>query len=537
MASDVAIYIGYSPSHFTESVRDFKCGNSVFLDDIWDFKGLIPGGEIWHDAKCRLDFTLFESPAIRETIKWYIHSELLINGFNSVKRKLAAFSTFRKYLKENPDIYSFNEITKVRLEDFFRFVLSDTKADGEPLSAVSKKKAAQVIQELLTRGAVKGWDVPSNTTYVKALYNSLIINNRDIKSGTEFGKTKKVLPENEIVSNLITTSLKALDEEDDILTAASIIISSQLGCRIEELLCIETGCLLPVDGKMYLTYTTKKTKKTPVEVTKPANELVCRAIKKLEEYSLPFRKESGLPNLFLTRNRSKKGWPVQVASHANWNKNRLRPFVKKHNLCDSKGQLLNLTSHYFRHICATYAYKGGMKTHDVAELLGHSSIMMTETYDHTEDKQKIVSEILSGVTPIATTNKMVLESLEGDQNPFKGKTIYQIEKLRRALKVELLPHGLCTHHPMRGEPCEQDGACLGCSNFLASARHISVYEKRLERIDMELEMENNDNSIWTSKLHYQQGRLEYYIKELSKKMAKKEFQQAMAEVAVNKNDE
>ena len=72
--------------------------------------------------------------------------------------------------------------------------------------------------------------------------------------------------------------------------------------------------------------------------------------------------------------------------------------------------------------------------------------MMTETYNHTEDKQQVVKDILSGDTPIATTNKIVLKQLEGDENPFKGKTIEQIEKLRRALKIELLPHGICTHH-------------------------------------------------------------------------------------------
>ncbi|MGW5952469.1 tyrosine-type recombinase/integrase [Bacillus mycoides] len=537
MASNIAEFIEYSPSHYTNSVRDFKCGNSVFSDDIWDFKGLIPGGEIWHDAKCRLDFTVFLSASIRETVKWYILSELLSVKFNSVKSKLAAFKTFRKYLEKHPDISSFNDLAKFQLEDFFKFVLSDTNVKGEPNSAVTKKKAAQVIQEVLKRGAVKGWDVPANTTHVQAMYNGLIINNRDIKKGTEFGRTTKVLPNEKIVSNLITTAFKALDEGDDILTAASIIISSQLGCRITELLSIKTGCLSMVNGEIFLTYTTSKTKKAQVEVTKPANEKVCRAIKKLEEYAFPLRKESGLPYLFLSRKRNTKGYPLQIASHANWNKNRLRPFVKQHNICDSNGKLLNLTSHYFRHICATYAYKGGMKTHDVAELLNHESILMTETYDQTEDKQKVVSEILSGEIPIVSINKMVLDSLEGDQNPFKGKTLEQIDKLRRALKIELLSHGICTHHPMRGEPCEQDGACLGCSNFLASAKHIPVYEKRLEQVNKELEMANNDNSIWTSKLHYQQGRLEYYIKELNKKMAKKEFQQAMSEVAVSNGEE
>lgn len=53
--------------------------------------------------------------------------------------------------------------------------------------------------------------------------------------------------------------------------------------------------------------------------------------------------------------------------------------------------------------------------------------MMTETYNHTEDKQQVVKDILSGDTPIATTNKIVLKQLEGDENPFKGKPLNRLK--------------------------------------------------------------------------------------------------------------
>lgn len=394
-----------------------------------------------------------------------------------------------------------------------------------------------MIKEILLRGAVKEWEVYPNTNHVEVLYQSLIIENKSIKNGTAFGGSTKVLPEKNIVSNLISTALGVLENNTgtEVLTAASIIIASQIGCRIEELLSIKTGCLVPINGEMYITFTSTKLQREPRKVNKPANKEVCIAVNKLEEYAKPLREESGLPFLFLVRNSGKGGYPV-TASKGNWTKNRLNPFIKKYNLRDNNGELLKLTSHYFRHICATYAYQGGLKTHDVAELLGHKSLAMTEVYNHTGDKQKIVREILSGDTPIASTNKIVLKQLEGDKNPFQGKTIEQVEKLRRALKIELLPHGICTHHPMRGEPCEQDGVCLGCSNFLASSKHLSVYEKRLDNINQELDRKEDDDGIWTSKLHYQKGKLEYYIQELSKKMAEKEFKQALLKVGANKNE-
>ncbi|MEB6551524.1 hypothetical protein MXL46_21340, partial [Heyndrickxia sporothermodurans] len=152
-------------------------------------------------------------------------------------------------------------------------------------------------------------------------------------------------------------------------------------------------------------------------------------------------------------------------------------------------------------------------------------------------KQEVIKDILSGEIPVTTTNKIVLESLEGEENPFKGLTTDQVDKMRRALKIELLPHGMCLHHPMRGEPCEQDGVCLGCHEFIASARHLPVYEARLERVEQELNTLDNDKSIYTTKLRFQQGMLEKYVSDLQKKLAEKEFQEALLEVAGAKHDE
>ena len=112
---------------------------------------------------------------------------------------------------------------------------------------------------------------------------------------------------------------------------------------------------------MFITFVSTKINNEPTEVNKPANEEVCIAIQKLEEYAKPLREESGLPFLFLVRNRRISGYPVTVASKGNWTKNRLTPFIEKYDLRDENGELLKLTSHYFRHICATYAYQGGLK--------------------------------------------------------------------------------------------------------------------------------------------------------------------------------
>lgn len=521
------------------SEKDFKVGSSTFLDDIWDFSEIL-ADEFEHlkAGKLRLNFGEFNDyPRIKNVIKHYILTELTLNTFNSVKRKLSAFARLPLFLQQNEHITSFEDFTKNEFLSYLNFVV------GSELSSISKKKNGQVMKELLLRGSTRGWDSVRETVGYELVYNEIIIGNKNIKEDTKFGKTNKVLPPNSEIDSLLQASENTISEvfetidPEDILSykfkdvskyfaATSVILMTQLGIRISECLTVKTGCLKVVNGEYQITYTTSKTKKTKIDVDRPANEMVVKAIRQLEKFSKLLRERSGMPYLFLyvsPYKDSQNNTPrILLADHTNWNRSFLNPFVKENNLIDSNGKPLSLTSHYFRHIFATYALKDGMKLHDVAEMLNHESIMMTETYDHTKgQKQKIIENILTGETPISSTNKIVLESIEGNENPFKGKTVEQIDKMRRALKVELLPHGLCLHHPMRGEPCAQDGVCLGCSEFIASADHLPVYERRLEKVNKELANSPAD-SIYTTKLHYQQGKLVKYITDLQLKVALKE---------------
>jgi len=528
MSNQEPIIVEYKPN---QKEKDFRCGNNYFSDGIWDFKGFVDNVH-WADNRFKINFTKFEQwKSIQQTIKHYVVSELLMVTFGSVKRKYDAFNPLVNFLNKDNSIQSFEDFTKTTLKEYFEYLFTLN------LSPVSIKKSAQVMKELIVRGIQRKWFSSTIGSGVERLYDELIIQNKDIKLGTKFGKTNKVLPSENVVSKIIETAKAQLLDDTDVLVAASIILMSQLGLRISECVTLEAGCLSIINGEYQITYRTSKTTKTAIHVTKPANELVVDTVKRLEMHSEHFRKNLGSNLLFLIKSRNKAN-TIELASYSNWTDKRIKPFVKKHDLRDENGELLRLTAHYFRHIFATYALKNGMKIQDVAEMMNHKSIMMTETYDHTKgEKQEIIKEILTGETPVTTTNKIVLESIEGQENPFKGLTTDQVDKMRRALKIELLPHGLCLHHPMRGEPCEQDGICLGCHEFLASAKHLPVYEKRLDKVNHELESLNSDKSIYTTKLRYQQGMLEKYISDLRGKLVELESQDAQLEVAGAIHDE
>ncbi|MEB6551526.1 hypothetical protein MXL46_21420, partial [Heyndrickxia sporothermodurans] len=60
--------VDYTPS---KSVKEARCGNNKFSDDIWDFKGFVEAPH-WNDAKFRIDFTSFSQwESIKITIKKY----------------------------------------------------------------------------------------------------------------------------------------------------------------------------------------------------------------------------------------------------------------------------------------------------------------------------------------------------------------------------------------------------------------------------------------------------------------------------------
>lgn len=358
MANQEQLIVQYKPNQLEQN---FRCGNNFFSEDIWDFRGFVDNVH-WSDNKFKINFTKFnEWESIKQTIKHYIVSELLMVSFSSVRRKYDAFYPLVNFLNQNRYIKSFEDFTRATLKGYFEYLFT------LELSPISIKKSAQVMKELMVRGMQRKWFSSTISRGIERLYEELILQNKEIKQGTKFGKTNKVLPSENVVSKIIETAKAQLLDDTDVLVAASIILMSQLGLRISECVTLEANCLSTIDGEYQITYRTSKTTKTAIEVTKPANELVVDTIRRLEDHSQPFRKRSGSNYLFLIKSRNKVN-TIELASYSNWTSRRLNPFIQKHNLLDEKGELLYLTAHYFRHIFATYALKSGMKLQDGFEV-------------------------------------------------------------------------------------------------------------------------------------------------------------------------
>lgn len=511
----------YNPS--TPEI-DFRCGKSKFSDMEWDFNGYVDKPHL-SGARLKIKFYAFEhKPRMLEVVKWFMHHEMTTGEILTAKRSLDGVVRYTKFINEYvPEVESFAEITQEHLTAYFDHLLTaKSETTNKPLSPVTIKKAALAIKEILIKGNVKGWDVPDNVGYVQRLYDDKIIDNKALQTDTkkQLDKLTAKISDEDLINKIVKTAMDDIEQNKNILVASATVITLQLGLRISEIITIETGCLDKIGGEPMIDCSTGKLHSERIEVLKPANELVIEAINKLEEYSKPLREESGLPYLFLNRKRNEKGYPAALVNHPNWNKNYLRPWLREHNIVDTTGKIVEFTSHTLRHAFATYALKGGASIEVISEIMNHKTIRGTQHYTHPiqEEVKKRFNEVLNEGAILSGKKALQIKDKLKENNPFKGKTVDQVDKLRRAMKIQVLSHGLCLHHPMRNEPCAGDGVCLGCRNFLTTPEFLDVHKGRLERVRNELAKAPNEGP-YENKLRKMENYLVDIIADLEKQIS------------------
>ena len=117
----------------------------------------------------------------------------------------------------------------------------------------------------------------------------------------------------------------------------------------------------------------------------PANELVCDVVGELARATDHLRAQSGRTELFLVRNHG-----IRPASAGNWNRGRLRSFLKRWGITAADGSEYPLHSHQFR---ATYVRRqllSGVGIETIREQFGHASSEMTAKYVHIQSDELAV---------------------------------------------------------------------------------------------------------------------------------------------------
>ena len=215
----------------------------------------------------------------------------------------------------------------------------------------------------------------------------------------------------------------AVHDEKDVLTKAGIIIQSQTGLRISEVLSIKEGCVKrTTEGYDYMEVTLGKTEKGEPIIHKVfINDLVKDAIVELSEYTVEHRKKSGLKELFLTSR-------ARVCNRDNWNHQHIEPFIKKHDIRDNKGELYPLTSHQFRATFVRELIKEKVPIAMIMKQYSHVSIEMTAHYLTLQEEE--VKEIYSDMilSPESRIAGLRAKEIKGKLDDlFHGKTEAEID--------------------------------------------------------------------------------------------------------------
>lgn len=458
----------------TESdYSNITIGNSKFTDDVWDLSPFLKD-RVSNQGHRQISFDFIKIEGIRFTTKLYAYYRLgkvkpqtIIHDINS---KLPVFI---EYCNLN-NISSFNEITK---EIFLNYSLWLKEEKG--ISAGYAK--CKVIEEIIKIGQIKGWNVPKTNIFADFASSDLW----DWKKDRKENKTKPI-PE-DIFDKILQCALK----EKDILTKAGIIIQSQTGLRINEVLSIRQGCVHTTnDGYAYMEVTLGKTEKGEPIIHKIfINELVKNTIAELEEHTKDLRTESGLKDLFITSSKRYKN--IGIYNVDKWCR-KLTSFIERWDIRDNKGNLYPVRSHQFRATFVRELIKQKVPIAHIMKQFSHVSIEMTSHYLtlKEEEVKEIYSDMILGKdSKIAGLRAKEIKTKLDEQ--FRGKTKQEIEdiisNLSKSMSFNPLPTGVCLYDFRRGNCSDGDGCFFyNCPNYVTEVKFYPILKQELDLMEKEM---------------------------------------------------
>ena len=455
-------------------LNSIMIGNSRYSDDIWDLRPFITAKSVQTGQKW-LRFEYISDADIKETVKQYAYFKLGKTKPKTVRDYInTSLPQFIEYCSTN-GIHSFADVT---LEDYLNFNL--WMKDEKKVAMQTGFMSCHVVEEIIRIGQIKGWDVPQFHLPKTETANQLWNTNKSMRTN----KTKPI-PE-DVFDKIL---YHAVHDEKDVLTKAGIIIQSQTGLRINEVLSIQEGCVKrTADGYDYMEVTLGKTEKGEPIIHKVfINDLVKDAIAELTKHTAELRKESGLKELFIIRNHG-----IRALNGSKWVEKRLPHFIERHDIRDNKGELYPLTSHQFRATFVRELIKRKVPIAMIMKQYSHVSIEMTAHYLtlQEEEVKEIYSDmILSPESKIAGLRAKEIKGKLDDL--FHGKTEAEIDNvitdLAKTMSFNPLPTGVCLYDFRRGNCTDGDGCFFyNCPNYITEVQFYPILKDELDLLEKEM---------------------------------------------------
>lgn len=455
-------------------LNSIMIGNSQYSDDVWDLRPFITAKSVQTGQKW-LRFEYISDADMKETVKQYAYFKLGKTKPKTVRDYInTSLPQFIEYCSTN-GIHSFADVT---LEDYLNFNL--WMKDEKKVAMQTGFMSCHVVEEIIRIGQIKGWDVPQFHLPKTETANQLWNTNKSMRTN----KTKPI-PE-DVFDKIL---YHAVHDEKDVFTKAGIIIQSQTGLRINEVLSIQEGCVKrTADGYDYMEVTLGKTEKGEPIIHKVfINDLVKDAIAELTKHTAELRKESGLKELFIVRNHG-----IRALNGSKWVGKRLPHFIERHDIRDNKGELYPLTSHQFRATFVRELIKRKVPIAMIMKQYSHVSIEMTAHYLtlQEEEVKEIYSDmILSPESKIAGLRAKEIKGKLDDL--FHGKTEAEIDNvitdLAKTMSFNPLPTGVCLYDFRRGNCTDGDGCFFyNCPNYITEVQFYPILKDELDLLEKEM---------------------------------------------------
>ena len=455
-------------------ISNITIGNSKYSDDIWDLRPFIPAKTIKENQKY-IRFGYISNADMKEVVKQYAYYKLgkikphTVRGY--INGQLPSFVEYCSLT----GIHSFADVT---LEDYLGF--NHWMKDEKRVAVKTGNIICHIVEEIIRIGQIKGWNVPQFHLPKTASAGQLW----DVHKTRRNFRTKPI-PEDVFDKVLY----HAVHDEKDVLTKAGIIIQSQTGIRINEVLSIREGCIKhTADGYDYMEVTLSKTEKGEPVIHKVfINDLVKDTIDELSEYTAELRKESGLKELFLVRNHG-----IRVLNVERWGANRLPHFIERHDIRDNKGELYPLKSHQFRATFVRELVKRKVPIAMIMKQYSHVSIEMTAHYLTLQEEE--VKEIYSDMilSPDSKIAGLRAKEIKGKLDTlFHGKTEAEIDdvitRLAKTMSFNPLPTGVCLYDFRRGNCTDGDGCFFyNCPNYITEVKFYPILKDELDLLEKEM---------------------------------------------------
>lgn len=352
-------------------------GNSCFKDDTWNLRPFIKK-ESFRDGYKEIRFGYIKNEDMKHVAKLYAYYKLGKVDPQTVRQNIdGELPNFIEFCEMN-GIKSFADVTR---DDFLTFNYW-LKADKK-IQIGTGFRRAWVVEDIIKTGQIKGWNVPQKNIL------------KGIESGSLWSKKRRIEEEKQHKTKPIPEDVfdkilyHAVYDEKDLLTKAAILLQSQTGLRLEEVLLPQEGCIHTTsDGFDYIEVEIGKTVKgDPINHKVFLNELAKNAVKELEEKTKSLREKSGLKEIFLTKHKG-----IHVPMSSNWGR-KLTSFIKRWDIRDKNGNLYPLASHQFRATFVRELIKKKVPIAFIMKQYAHVSIEMTAHYLTLQEEE--IKEIYS----------------------------------------------------------------------------------------------------------------------------------------------